>query len=223
MNDHTDPEPVDVEALAGRLLAVLPSLSPEEQRLAVSLYRLLENGAPVSHQELADAAGLPVVRVDRIVEGWDGIYHEDGRIIGFWGLTGKSLSAHQFRTGGRTNFAWCAWDTLFLPELLGRRAEVESRDPETGETIRLTVSPDGVERVEPEGAVLSFLEPYEGMREDVIGNFCHFIHFFASPDSARRWMDAHPGTLMLSIAEGFELGQRRNREQLGEGLNRDRS
>lgn len=33
---------------------------------------------------------------------------------------------HRLRLDARTLYTWSAWDTLFLPELLGRPAEIES-------------------------------------------------------------------------------------------------
>jgi hypothetical protein len=43
-------------------------------------------------------------------------------------------------SAGVTLYAWCAWDTLFIPELLGRTARVESSCLET-KKVRLSVAP----------------------------------------------------------------------------------
>ena len=56
-------------------------------------------------------------------------------------------------------WTWCAWDSLFIPEILGRSARVTSPDPETGEIVRLVVTPDGIKSVVPDGAVVSFIQP----------------------------------------------------------------
>lgn len=204
--------------MGDRILALFPKLVADERRVAVRLYRLLEAGEPVSREALASSAGLAQERLAEILAGWRGVFYEQERIIGFWGLTLRPVSAHRIRTGGRENFGWCAWDTLFLPELLGKPAEVESLDPETGAHIRLRVTPDGVQNVDPEGAVLSFINPPEEMSDEIVTSFCRFIHFFASRDSAARWRARNPGTVILSIEEGFRLGRLRNQEQFKEAL-----
>ena len=44
-------------------------------------------------------------------------------------------------------YAWCAWDTLFLPARLGQAARVTSACPVTGELITLTVTPEGLTEI----------------------------------------------------------------------------
>jgi hypothetical protein len=48
------------------------------------------------------------------------VFHDDaGHIVGFWGLSTTELGPHRLRgVDGVELSAWCAWDTLFLPELL---------------------------------------------------------------------------------------------------------
>jgi len=120
-----------------------------------------------------------VERVTELLAGWSGVFYEEEKIIGFWGLTPRPFSKHLLKSRGRTLYGWCAWDTLFIPELIGSTGEVESTDPETGQVVRMTVSPDGVNAVVPEGAVMSILEPTEAMRADVVASFCHYV--FSSP------------------------------------------
>lgn len=87
------------------------------------------------------------------------VYWDDrGRILGFGGLSvGKMHRA--FEVDGRKLSTWCAWDSLFIPEILGRTARVTSADPENDESVRLVVTPDKIESVEPTGAVMSLIRP----------------------------------------------------------------
>jgi alkylmercury lyase len=71
-----------------------------------------------------------------------------GRVLGFAGLAATALH-HRFELDGRALSAWCAWDSLFLPEILGRPARVSSVDPESGEIVRLVVTPERIVSVEP--------------------------------------------------------------------------
>src|SRR5262249_14632544 len=111
-----------------------------------------------------------------------------GRITGFWGLAISELSpAHRYESGGQVLYAWCAWDTLFLPARLGQAARVTSACPVTGELIQLTVTPDGVTETSHPGAVVSFLRPDGPFDSGVIESFCHFVHFFASRQAGGPW------------------------------------
>ena len=73
-----------------------------------------------------------------------GVYF-DGRerVVGLWGL---ALADTPTASGSsaETLYACCAWDALFLPELIGKPAFVESRCPTTGETVTRGVAPRGV-------------------------------------------------------------------------------
>ncbi|MGH6797449.1 MAG: organomercurial lyase, partial [Roseiarcus sp.] len=115
-----------------------------------------------------------------------------------------------------------AWDSLFIPEILGRPARVASADPESGELVRLVVSPDRIESVEPDKAVISFIRPdaeaFGGSASSVMAKFCHFIFFFASPASGERWVDKNPGTFLYSLDDAFALAKRLNANNFGSVL-----
>ena len=81
---------------------------------------------------LAERLQVSVEVIDRILDGWPGVFSDsERRIIGYWGLSiaAAYTSPHQLTIDGQKLSAWCAWDTLFLPQLLGTPAEVESKSP----------------------------------------------------------------------------------------------
>ncbi len=85
------------------------------------------------------------------------------QVDGAGNITAAALTTrptpHLLRMSGRTLYAWCALDTLFIPGLVGQKMEVESRCPVSDTVIRLSVSPNGVLEHSPEGAVLSVFLP----------------------------------------------------------------
>ena len=187
-------DPIDVEELSAAVAARMPHLSDEEVAVALSLYRLLSEGSPVSLQRLAEAVGRQAAEVKAVLESWPGIFYEDGAVIGFWGLALGSTS-HAFTIRGKRLSTWCAWDALFIPELIGQSALVSSLDPVTGEEISLTVGPGGIEEVSSPGVVVSFLDPSAiDFDDNVILNFCNCVHFFASVHSGTQWVAEHPAT-----------------------------
>lgn len=192
-------------------------LNETEQRISAQIYRLLaETGKPVSVQSLAKSLNLPESEVHQVLDDWTGLFYDDeNKIVGYWGLAlGKT--AHRFAVNGHTLYAWCALDSLFIPQIIGRTAQVESLDPVSKEVVRLTVTPEGVEQVEPSGAVTSLmfiLPEIDQIRSDVIKSFCHYLHFFAAPETAEKWVAQSPKSsdlLTLSIEDAFRIGFEKN-------------
>jgi alkylmercury lyase len=138
---------LDIDALAGMLAAAMPRLDATEQRIALTLIRQLALGAPVSVSDLATAAELSEARVTDALDRLPGVFRdEEQRVVGFMGLSVVEMGPHRIHVDGRRLSAWCAWDTLFLPELLDETAYVTSRSPASDAEISLTVTPAGTRR-----------------------------------------------------------------------------
>jgi alkylmercury lyase len=196
------------------LAAAVARAAPDfDEHVALAVYRRLAEGSSAPASDVAELAGEPAQRVDELLASWPGVYlDEEKNVSGFWGLTITELSpTHRLEVDGRRLFAWCAWDTLFLPGILDATARVESACPTTGETISLVVSPEGILETSHPGAVVSFLSPDQHFDADVIQSFCHFVHFFASSEAGEAWAAEHPGTFLLLLEDAFELGRRVNR------------
>jgi len=198
----------DLNALLGAFPDEFVRISLEEQGVAIALYRLLALGKPVTRLHLAQVSSKPVAEVDHLLEKWPSVYHDNiGNVIGFWGLSIGEMP-HKLLINGRELYAWCAWDTLFLPALLGSTTQISSCCSQSGKIIKLTIDPACIASVDPQTAVLSFITPDEnGIREDVINNFCHSVLFFASPALGEQWVAEHPGTFLISVENAFELAQ----------------
>lgn len=209
----------DIEELADKLAAAMPRLEPREQQVALALIRRLALAAPVRVDRLAEEADLTEAQVADALERLPGVFRDDQqRVVGFMGLTIVEMGHHRIHLDGFTLSAWCAWDTLFLPELLGASAHVVSRDPNGEEAISLTVTPDGLTDVRPPETVVSFLVPETGFDADIIQSFCHFVHFFPSVEAGAVWTAEHPGTFLLSVADAYQLGQVTNQATFGTAL-----
>ena len=214
---------IDLGQLGRELAAAMPRLGEMEQRVAVELYRLLAEGEPVSPRRLAERCGLSTDAADRLLHAWPGVFTDrDGAVIAFWGLALPEMP-HRFEVDGKRLHTWCAWDSLFIPEILGKTAHVESECPITGATISLAVEPDRVREVSPEGAVLSFVRPDRPFDAGMIQSFCHYVLFFASEEAGREWTSGRDNTFLLTIEDGFELGRLTNRAKFGAALSDDSS
>ncbi len=206
---------VDIDALAARFLECTPALDADGKKISIGLYRSLAEGQPVLPDELATKIGLDETRVRERLRSWPVFFDKRGRIQSYWGLAIPE-TRHHFEVAGKTLYTWCAWDTLFLPEILQKTAQVRSSCPVTGEAIRLRVHPHGIENVDPADTVMSFPEVDRmQLGEDIVTNFCHFVHFFHSPEAGNRWLEEHPGHLIVSPQEALELARRKNALQYG--------
>jgi alkylmercury lyase len=184
----------------------------EGQELLPHAIRLLSDGEPVALERLAAASGLSVEAVQSALDEQASAERDDaGRLVGF-ALTLRPTS-HRYTVGGRTLYAWCASDALMFPVILGEPGVVESTCPQTGHPIRIELTPDGVERLDPPGAVLSAVRP-TGRLADVRAATCQFGHFFGSRAAATQWAEEHPDGHIHAVDEAFRL-DREVIEQLG--------
>ena len=198
----------DIDSLANAINRARPELTELDQRIWLALYRELGKGQPVAPQELEAVTELSESEIEARLRSWPGVHRDNrGRVVGFWGLTVVEMPPHKLALDGRNLWAWCAWDTLFLPRRLDATLAVQSRCPTTGRQISLRVGPDGVKAVEPPGVVVSFLEPSRPFDANVVTSFCHYVHFFVDADAGKKWTSEHPGTFLISLEDAFEIGR----------------
>lgn len=195
-----------LDALIDGLEGTFPP--PDEAALALTLITLLAEGAPVSTERLADESGRRADDVAQRLHAWPNVdLDDDGRVVAFAGLSLRP-TAHRLVIGDRTLFTWCAWDTLFLPELLGQDARVQSACPATGRPVRLALSPQQVVDVQPATAVVSIVVPQSV--GDIRSTFCCNVAFYSSREAAAAWMAGRPDATRLTVRQAHELGRRTN-------------
>ena len=222
MANRSTSESADLNGVVASLLTAFPKLDLFEQRLSLELYRQLAAGQPVPRAALAELLRVPVETVSRTIDGWPGVFSdEQKRVVGYWGISLATAyaSPHRLTVEGRRLSAWCAWDTLFLPQLLGKSAAIESTSPSPAVTVRLSVTPQGVELVDPADTHMSLLTPdVAWFQKDIVSTFCHFVHFFPSRKAGEAWVAQHPGTFILSVADAHIIAARKNEAQYGATL-----
>lgn len=217
-------EKPNLDELVKVLRASFPSLDREGQSLSLQIYQLLAQGQPVARTQLAESLQMSLAKVNEMLSRWWGMeFDERDQIIGYWGLT-ISPTQHRLEVDGKTLYTWCAWDTLFIPEILRTRARIESTSALSKASIRLVLSMEGVQEVEPVGAVMSFVTPETAkVKQNVVAHFCHFVYFFESMAAGIAWTSKQPGTFLLSIDDAYALGREINAVQYPDILRRKRS
>jgi alkylmercury lyase len=205
--------------MAKQFMSQYPVFSEKEQDTSLKLFQLLTRGKPVDTQVLAESVSLPHPIVSEMLGRWPDVYYdEDQRIIGHGGLTFEPTQ-HKIMFEDRTLYTWCAWDTLFLPAILGKTLEIESQCPVDDSIVRVRVDQEGVKAIEPKEAVISFMLPSkECIQKDIQSNFCHYVNFFPSTKIGNEWVEKHSKTYLISIEEAFKIGQIKNQAQFGKKL-----
>jgi len=193
-----------------RALDGLPKGAYEtELRLQVIALQLLSRGEPVSPDRLAEAWDMPLEQVRAIFEQASALgtlqLDDSGNMVG----SAISLvpTDHRFKIKGNTLYAWCAYDAIYAPGVIGINAVVESFDPLSNESIRLEVSPEGVMESEPEGITVTVV----GMEADARGGAesprCNQMHFFVSEENARKWSVDYPDVSIMTVDQVFDLAK----------------
>jgi hypothetical protein len=85
-------------------------------------------------------------------------------------------------------WAMCAIDALGTAAMLRRTVEVLSRDPVTGESIEITVAPDGTATWQPREAVVLSGSVCDGPS---YRSCCEVLNFFSSRVNAERYVAEH--------------------------------
>jgi len=207
--DETKPT---ADEIAEAIVAAMPVLDLSDQRIMLSIRRLMAKGEPVAIDAIAQASGVPRGELESKLAWWPGVYRNDeGRVVGFWGQAIDRLDPeYRLTADGKATYTWCALDTLFIPGQLGQRVLVEASDPIDGGKVSLVVDRNGAHDVSPSGAAVSMVVPDGPFGFDVIESFCHRVLFFTSPESGEKWTAKHPGTIVLSVQEAFEVGRALN-------------
>jgi alkylmercury lyase len=195
-----------------QLKKVLPPIKEREQRVALAIYRLLaQEGTPLTLSALSQTVEMPLRYLESMTKKWPDLHRNDlGEIEAYAGLS-TSKTRHSLFIENRKLYTWCAWDTLFIPSLIGLRAVIQSTCPQTGHLIELEVEGYRLMKQPQEPVVMSFLMPdNDFLLENIKNQFCCHIYFFKNAKAGQEWLSAHPGCMLLSLEAATEVGRIQN-------------
>lgn len=170
---------------------------------------LLADGRPVTLPALAATTGWTVEELRSYLDRAraTGVEVDGDTIVGA-ALTLRQTE-HRFRVRGNDLYTWCGFDALFLPIMLGERAEVVSTCPVTGVEIQLTVDMEGrVLSASPSTVAVGIVGDDVTSRCYTAGPgsaICSQMPLFASREAGERWLVDHPGVAVVSLDDAREV------------------
>lgn len=186
----------------------------QEVQLSIATARALAEGHALNVERLSETWGLPLEQTEQIFNAAKGRSIEtdqDDQLIGAAGLS-LNRTDYELAIRGRTMYAWCAWDALFLPAYLDASATVTSTDPVDGELITVEVSPTSIGRAEPDTTVLTILVPNldspEGLQTGPGTARCSAMHFFTDKATAVKWVGDRTDLVILNPTQALDIAQR---------------
>lgn len=174
-------------------------------RIAWATIKLSQMGQrPVSLDQLAIHVSLPAAETARLLRlTWrERVDLRDGMI----GLDVTPAGPRRYRvdTGGRPVGAGkgCSVDMYLLALALGRPIHAEATCPASGTPIRVDITPEGVERIDPPTAVVAVVNLDADLTlglDRIDDEVCAQQPFFASAQAASRWLADHPQGRLIPV------------------------
>ena len=181
-------------------------IKQDQWRIIDKTLQLLANGGyPVPPDEIAIRLQVTPETVISTLRSFGAEFDKEGNILGV-GLT-LVPTPHVYKVNGRKLYTWCAVDALLFPVMLKHTAHIESLDPISGDKIQVTVTPDGVQNVEPESAVVSWVNSSVDP-SNIRGSICHYVYFFSSSETASKWIAEHPGKMFYPVIDAFRAAKK---------------
>lgn len=122
-----------------------------------------------------------------------------------------SPTRHRVLKDGQARFVWCALDGMILAILEGETLTLETKDPETGTVIEITMGPRCLEDTEEgqQSAILAFGFSADGSGE-LKSSCCPYLNLFESQRSYRRWCERQTEaiTIPLTLGQAWRLAVR---------------
>jgi alkylmercury lyase len=200
---------LDLRALAKSAMGSCGPLTRETSELVRGAQRALLAGEPVSMERLGRLTRLTPPEITAALHEIPGLARFDGwgRLVGLLGVSVQP-SPHRLTAGGTAAYAWCAWDTLFIPRVIGADIEAASHCPVTGTPVDVRVGSGGVSAASPGEVMVSFLVTHRPAGDCGLGGVCcSHMHFLSNTDAARRWLSSQPAGLVLTLEEAWQVGR----------------
>lgn len=163
------------------------------------IYAHLLKGEPLPISLFTQLLKVDVDEAERVIASY-GEVDNQGNVTGFLGLSLVPTS-HKLIINNKTLYTWCAADTILLPQFLSFSALIESKDPVSGQRVQLAVNDDFLDWTDPVPLYISWIEKTDCCH--IRQSFCQHSHFFASQETAVRWLAENPDAKISNVEDFF--------------------
>lgn len=172
------------------------------------LFPMLAEGRPVPVARLARGVGRDPATLGAALGFGRTERDRCGNVIELFGV-GLAPTRHRVTIGDVALFTCCALVAQMLAPLLDTTLTVESVAPLGNRLVRLVVSPEGLEAVEPRGAAGTLVDVTDELiAADVRAAFCDHVCLLPDRDVAAEFSSADPRRYVVGAAE-FHAASRR--------------
>lgn len=172
-----------------------------EAKVLLPLFPLLAKGEALEIDRVSRATGVSAVEIERAAAAGRCERDADGRLIDLYGMT-LAPTLHRVEADSKIIYSCCALWAHVIPKLIEYPVEVESVDPRRRELVRLSISPEGVEQVDPIGAMATMVvSGEEEASDDVCASFCCQVRHFVSRESAEEFAKGSPTREVVDLAQ----------------------
>jgi alkylmercury lyase len=207
-----------LQSIVQQLQKLLPKLKKEERQIAKFLYQKLALGRSVAIETIANELQNPMQQIQDYLEQMAYVeYNAVGEISAYRGVTLNQTNHYVFHNKSKI-CTWCAFDTLFLADLLVKPVCISSNCPTCCKAIAFTVTDQDLTSLNDTGIVMSFTFPNKiDYCEDLQNAFCSRVHFFCNEQCGSDWEDLSAEIDFFDLVEALEISRERNRQFLGNG------
>ncbi|WP_444993890.1 organomercurial lyase [Aliikangiella sp. IMCC44359] len=194
---------------------ILPKFSELEKRVSKYLYIELAKGYPVPLAKIVKQLDIPEEQVRKLIDTLAYVeQNQNDEIIAYRGVT-LSPTKHALVTNNSTVYTWCAFDTLFLLDLIDEPAHIHSTCAACNKKLILKPSKLAGSQFENNSMVMSLFVPEpSAYQESLRDSFCCKVHFFCNETCGQQWSSQQSNIELFSVDDSLTIAQERNRFML---------
>jgi len=205
----------NLQSTVQQLQKLLPNLKKEERQISKFLYQKLALGNSVPIETIANELQIPIQDIQVHLKQMAYVeYSATGEISAYRGVTLNQTKHCIFHNNVKI-YTWCAFDTLFLADLLVEPVSISSNCPVCGKAIACKVTDRNLTSSKDSDTVMSFIIPNKvDYCEDLQNAFCCKVHFFCNEKCGSEWINLSPEVDFFDLSESLVIAQERNRQFL---------
>lgn len=194
------------------LESLLPKQSKQERFLSKVLYQKLAKGEPVSVSSIATIMRNTEAIVLELLEKLPYVeFNGSHQVVAYRGVTLKPTQ-HKVVVNNTAIYTWCAFDSLFLLDLLSEDASIQSSCAQCKKSIKLSSVENNPSCLSNSEVKMSFVIPLQANYESGLqSSFCCKVHFFCDEFCGNKWIENNDDIQLFSMADSLAIAEARNR------------